>query len=82
MVNNYLKLMANPYKIKHIPKELPKINLLRDYISNKFVKYDDRIIEKLYIDINNYVDSIKVDDLEIKYILDDLIECVLYFENS
>ena len=26
MDNNYLKLMANPYKIKHIPKELPKIN--------------------------------------------------------
>ena len=82
MDNNYLKLMANPYKIKYIPQELPKINLLRDYISNKFVKYDDRIIEELYIDINNYVDSIKVDDLEIKYILHDIIECVLYIENA
>lgn len=81
MDDDYLRLMANPYKIKHVPQELPKIDLLKDYISNKFVQYDDRIIEELYLDINNYVNSINVDDLEIKYILDDLIECVLYFEN-
>ena len=82
MDDDYLRLMANPYKIRHIPQEVPKIDLLKDYISNKFVQYDDRIIEELYLDINNYVNSINVDDLEIKYILDDLIECVLYFENS
>ena len=82
MDDDYLRLMANPYKIKHIPKELPKIDLLKDYILDKFVQYDDRIIEELYLDINNYVNSINVDDLEIKYILDDLIECVLYFKNS
>ena len=82
MDDDYLQLMANPYKIKHIPKELPKIDLLKDYILDKFVQYDDRIIEELYFNINNYVNSINVDDLEIKYILDDLIECVLYFENS
>ena len=82
MDDDYLRLMANPYKIKHIPQEVPKIDLLKDYISNKFVQYDNRIIEELYLDINNYVNSIYVDDLEIKYILDDLIECVLYFENT
>ena len=82
MDDDYLRLMANPYKIRHIPQEVPKIDLLKDYISNKFVQYDDRIIEELYLDINNYVNSINVDDLEIKYILDDLIECILYFENS
>ena len=82
MDDDYLRLMANPYKNKHIPKELPKIDLLQNYISDKFVQYDHRIIEELYLDINNYVNSINVDDLEIKYILDDLIECVLYFENS
>ena len=82
MDDDYLRLMANPYKIKHIPQEVPKIDLLKDYILDKFVQYDDRIIEELYLDINNYVNSINVDDLEIKYILDDLIECVLYFKNS
>ena len=82
MEDDYLRLMANPYKIKYIPKELPTIDLLQNYISDKFVQYDDRIIEELYLDINNYVNSINVDDLEIKYILDDLIECVLYFENG
>ena len=82
MDDDYLRLMANPYKIKHIPKELPKIDLLQNYISDKFVQYDDRIIEELYLDIDNYVKSINIDDLEIKYILDDLIKCVLYFENS
>ena len=82
MEDDYLRLMANPYKIKHIPKELPKIDLLQNYISDKFIQYDDRIIKGLYLDINNYVNSINVDDLEIKYILNDLIDCVLYFENS
>jgi hypothetical protein len=82
MDNDYLRLMANPYKIKHKLKEIPKKDLLQDYISDKFVKYDHRIIEELYIDINNYVNSINIDDLEIKYLLDDLIGCVLYFENT
>ena len=82
MNEDYLRLMANPYKIKYTPKELPKIDLLKNYISDKFVQYDNRIIDELYFDINNYVNSINVDDLEIKYILDDLIECILYFENS
>ena len=82
MEDDYLRLMANPYKIKHVPQELPKIDLLKDYISDKFVQYDHRIIEELYLDIDNYVNSINVDELEIKYILDDLIECVLYFEYS
>ena len=82
MDDDYLRLMANPYKFKHIPKELPKIDLLQNYISDKFVQYDNRIIKELYLDIDKYVNSINVDDLEIKYILGDLIECVLYFENS
>lgn len=82
MEDDYLRLMANPYKIKHIPKELPKIDLLQNYISDKFVQYDERILKKIYIDIDNYVNSINVDDLEIKYILDDLIDCVLYFKNT
>ena len=81
MEDDYLRLMANPYKIKHIPKELPKIDLLQNYISDKFVQYDERILKKIYIDIDNYVNSINVDYLEIKYILDDLIDCVLYFKN-
>lgn len=81
MEDDYLRLMANPYKIKHIPKELPKIDLLQNYISDKFVQYDERILKKIYIDIDNYVNSINVDDLEIKYLLDDLIDCVLYFKN-
>lgn len=82
MEDDYLRLMANPYKIKHIPKELPKIDLLQNYISDKFVQYDERILKKIYVNIDNYVNSINVDDLEIKYLLDDLIDCVLYFENT
>ena len=82
MEDDYLRLMANPYKIKYIPKELPTIDLLQNYISDKFVQYDERILKKIYVNIDNYVNSINVDDLEIKYLLDDLIDCVLYFENT
>ena len=30
MDDDYLQLIANPYKIKHIQKELPKIDLLQN----------------------------------------------------
>ena len=82
MDEDYLRLMANPYRIKHIPQELPKIDLLRNYIVHKFIKYDEKMIDELYINIDNYVNSIDIDTLEIKYILNELIECVLYFENA
>tara|TARA_B100000902_G_C27282153_1_gene902390 strand:- start:1025 stop:1258 length:234 start_codon:yes stop_codon:yes gene_type:complete len=76
MQDNYFKLISNPYKIKQIKTPLPKQNLLKDYIENKFINCDDKIINSLYKNVNNYINEINIDKLIIKSVLNDIINAI------
>tara|TARA_B100000780_G_scaffold202153_1_gene143405 strand:- start:417 stop:650 length:234 start_codon:yes stop_codon:yes gene_type:complete len=76
MQDNYFKLISNPYKIKQIEIPLPKKNLLKNYIENKFVNCDNKIINSLFININNYINEINIDKLIIKSVLNDIINAI------
>ena len=76
MQDNYFKLISNPYRIKQIEIPLPKKNLLKNYIENKFVNCDNKIINSLFININNYINEINIDKLIIKSVLNDIINAI------
>ena len=76
MQDNYFKLISNPYKIKQIEIPLPKKNLLKNYKENKFVNCDNKIINSLFININNYINEINIDKLIIKSVLNDIINAI------
>lgn len=82
MEDDLLRIMANPYKIKKVKQKYVEPNLLLDYIESKFVRFDDKIQQELYTIINTFINTIDTDELEVKYILQDIVECSLYSKNT
>ena len=74
----YMRLLANPDKLKK--KENPKvikIDHLTLYLHKKFDYIDKIIIEDIKKSVNNYIDTIDIDYLIIKYILDNIIQDII-----
>tara|TARA_Y100000992_G_scaffold274393_1_gene217229 strand:- start:154 stop:402 length:249 start_codon:yes stop_codon:yes gene_type:complete len=82
MEDDLLRIMANPYKIKKIKQKYVEPDLLLDFIESKFVRFDDKIQQELYKIINTFINTIDTDELEVKYILQDIVECSLYSKNT
>lgn len=82
MEDDLLRIMANPYKIKKVKQKYVKPDLLLDFIESKFVRFDNKIQQELYTIINTFINTIDTDELEVKYILHDIIECSLYSKNT
>ena len=82
MEDDLLRIMANPYKIKKVKQKYVKPDLLLDFIESKFVRFDDKIQQELYTIINTFINTIDTDELEVKYILQDIVECSLYSKNT
>lgn len=82
MEDDLLRIMANPYKIKKVKQKYVEPNLLLDFIESKFVRFDDKIQQELYTIINTFINTIDTDELEVKYILQDIVECSLYSKNT
>ena len=82
MEDDLLRIMANPYKIKKVKQTYKKPDLLLDFIESKFVRFDHKIQKELYTIINTFINTIDTDELEVKYILQDIVECSLYSKNT
>ena len=82
MEDDLLRIMANPYKIKKVKQKYVESDLLLDFIESKFVRFDDKIQQELYTIINTFINTIDTDELEVKYILLDIVECSLYSKNT
>lgn len=82
MEDDLLRIMANPYKIKKVKQKYVEPDLLLDFIESKFVRFDDKIQQELYTIINTFINTIDTDELEVKYILRDIVECSLYSKNT
>lgn len=82
MEDDLLRIMANPYKIKKVKQKYVEPDLLLDFIESKFVRFDDKIQQELYTIINTFINTIDTDELEVKYILQDIVECSLYSKNT
>jgi hypothetical protein len=74
----YMRLLANPNKLKK--KENPKvikIDHLTLYLQKKFDNIDKIIVEDIKISVNNYIDTIDIDYIIIKYTLDNIIQDII-----
>jgi len=75
---NYLMLMANPQKIKRDNTGIIHTDYLYTYIKSRFKSYNENIIKEIYDSIKIHINDIDLIELEIKYIIRDLINLAIY----
>jgi|TARA_B110001469_G_scaffold8315_1_gene8286 hypothetical protein len=73
----YMRLLANPSKIKPEKPKVIKIDYLALYLRNKFDNLDKKIIEDIKISVINYIDTIDIDYLIVKDTLNKIIQSII-----
>jgi len=77
-MDNNLLLMANPNKIKRKKINVIKTNYLYSHIKSKYNQYDDNVINELYNKTDTFINNIDTDEIEVKYILKELIDLAIF----
>lgn len=77
-MDTYFRLLADPNKIKNIKNDNYKnINYLKLHINKKFEKLSSKHRDKLYYNINNYINNINIVDIIITDIINNIISEII-----
>ena len=71
----YFNLICNKNIISN--NNYKELNYLKEYIKKKFELSDKYIVDLIYINIDNYINTIDIDTIIVKEILNNIIDNII-----
>lgn len=73
----YFNLICNKNIISNNNSNYKDLNYLKEYIKKKFELSDKYIVDLIYINIDNYINTIDIDTIIVKEILNNIIDNII-----